>query len=335
LQECRIDLEVVQEYSQGGRGERIVLGNVGLNLGEYVNGDGEDGKASGGTSEEGTITRRYLMRESKINSTLKISIAMKYIDGPRDFIAPTLKSAPVFGGIAGIMNNASSAVPGAQPGMPGNGLKERSSVRGDGDSDSDDSDFAQGPFPQPNFSASSRETGEMQDMYRRTLAAHLSSQPGELRADECIEDIFSGGDGWGKKGRPQPLFTGVTGGYLGSGQKGSPTQAGSGASTPNNTEGGGEGGQQSWKGRDVSGRLRDVSGQQQQQHHHHGHHAHHHNHQRQGSGSVGRGQFPTGGRGGEVSNTERRRREGVAGQLEEMDVREDLVSWRISEKAYS
>jgi len=44
-----------------------------------------------------------------------------------------------------------------------------------------------------------RDIGEMQDMYRRTLAASYSSQIHELPADECIEDIFSGGDGWGKK----------------------------------------------------------------------------------------------------------------------------------------
>lgn len=34
-------------------------------------------------------------------------------------------------------------------------------------------------------------------MYRRTEIAFWAAQPGELRADECIEDIFSGGDGWG------------------------------------------------------------------------------------------------------------------------------------------
>lgn len=33
-------------------------------------------------------------------------------------------------------------------------------------------------------------------MYRRTLAASWAAQPGEPRADECIEDIFAGGDGW-------------------------------------------------------------------------------------------------------------------------------------------
>lgn len=39
----------------------------------------------------------------------------------------------------------------------------------------------------------------MQDLYRRTLAASWSRQPSELPADECIEDIFSGGNGWKTK----------------------------------------------------------------------------------------------------------------------------------------
>ena len=49
----------------------------------------------------------------------------------------------------------------------------------------------------PSLSSKSRETGESQDMYRHTLAASWAAQPGELKADECIEDIFAGGDGWG------------------------------------------------------------------------------------------------------------------------------------------
>lgn len=65
LQESDINFEVLQEYSSGVRGETIILGNVRLNLSEYVEGsdDGEDG-----------VTRRYLMQESKINSTLKVKI---------------------------------------------------------------------------------------------------------------------------------------------------------------------------------------------------------------------------------------------------------------------
>ena len=63
LQESEIHFEVLQEYSPGARAERIALGNIKLNLSEYVDG-GDDG--------EDSITRRYLMQESKINSTLKV-----------------------------------------------------------------------------------------------------------------------------------------------------------------------------------------------------------------------------------------------------------------------
>jgi len=65
LHESWIIFEVLQEYSAGGRGERIVLGTVKLNLSEYVEQsdllDGEEG-----------VCRRYLMQDSKINSTLKV-----------------------------------------------------------------------------------------------------------------------------------------------------------------------------------------------------------------------------------------------------------------------
>lgn len=63
LQETEIHFEVMQEYPSGARGERIILGNIKLNLAEYVEASDD--------SEEG-VCRRYLMQESKINSTLKV-----------------------------------------------------------------------------------------------------------------------------------------------------------------------------------------------------------------------------------------------------------------------
>lgn len=57
----------------------------------------------------------------------------------------------------------------------------------------------------PSMSSKTREIGELQDMYRRTLAASWAAQAGQLPADECIEDIFAGGDGWAKD---QPGGTG-------------------------------------------------------------------------------------------------------------------------------
>lgn len=113
--------------------------------------------------QEGII-RRYLMHDSKINSTLKIGILMIQVDGDRNYVAPPLRTAPVFGGIAGLM--------GAEP---VDGQEEAGQL--------------------PAISKP-RDTSEQQDMYRRALAASWTCQQDELPAHECIEDIFSGGTGW-------------------------------------------------------------------------------------------------------------------------------------------
>ena len=80
--------------------------------------------------------------------------------------SPQLKTAPVFGGIAGIM----------------------SAERGDFDD----------PSHIPALSRKTQEKSRLQDMYRRMLAASYDAQVGELPADKTVEDIFAGGDGWGK-----------------------------------------------------------------------------------------------------------------------------------------
>ncbi|XXH05750.1 Ribonucleases P/MRP protein subunit pop1 [Hypoxylon texense] len=139
-------------------------------------------------AEEG-IVRRYLMQDSKINSTLKIGILMVQIDGERTFVAPPLKTAPMFGGIAGIMTGSEQI----QVEPP----SEDGSVAGGNSSSNKNS----------NSLNKSRDASELQDMYRRSLAASWACQPGELPADECIEDIFSGGDGWSDSTRPPPKTT--------------------------------------------------------------------------------------------------------------------------------
>ncbi|ETS85006.1 hypothetical protein PFICI_03031 [Pestalotiopsis fici W106-1] len=211
LSECPIEFEVVQEFSaSGGRDDRITLGVVRLNLSEYVEesenfprksvssrsgssleyarrdilGPALQGKRRLSTASAGTapiaeeqehetadegIVRRYLMQESKINSTLKLGILMVQIDGDRNYVAPPLKTAPMFGGIAGIMAGET-----VEP--------------------VDESPL--GTAPTTTTQNKSRDASELQDMYRRALAASWNSQPGELAADECIEDIFSGGSGW-------------------------------------------------------------------------------------------------------------------------------------------
>lgn len=78
---------------------------------------------------------------------------------------PPLKSAMVFGGIAGILPSEHE--------------------------DPDNLDR----IPIPSIKIS-RETGDLQEMYRRTLTASWTCREGELPPDELIEEIFAGGSGW-------------------------------------------------------------------------------------------------------------------------------------------
>ncbi|KAI5464179.1 N-terminal C2 in EEIG1 and EHBP1 proteins-domain-containing protein [Mariannaea sp. PMI_226] len=187
LAECPFELEIVQEFAIA---EKMTLGFVRLNLSEYVEesesftkdviSPGRKRSNSVNTSParsrrdsdvvEDGIVRRYLLQDSKVNSTLKIGILMIQVDGERSYVAPALKTAPVFGGIGGIMSEAMAIED--EVGPVTNIYKPR-------------------------------DTAELQDLYRRTLAASWCRQPHELPADECIEDIFSGGNGW--KTKPESI----------------------------------------------------------------------------------------------------------------------------------
>lgn len=173
-----VHFAVLQEYSEGGRGESVLLGNVKINLAEYVD-DGkgpEKREAEGGEGEDDCgIVRRYLMQDSKINSTLKIGIKMRQLEGDTTFTAPPLKKAVVFGGIAGVMSTEVS-----------NGRVDEAGGH------------------MPSVATKTREMSEMQDIYRRTLAATWSCGFEELPPDKLIEDLFAGGDG-GTMKPPPPI----------------------------------------------------------------------------------------------------------------------------------
>ncbi len=75
LQECEINFEIIQEFNSSPPNEKHVLGKIKLNLAEYVDKVDED---------EGVV-RRYLMADCKVNSTVKIGIAMRQVEGERNF----------------------------------------------------------------------------------------------------------------------------------------------------------------------------------------------------------------------------------------------------------
>lgn len=57
----------------------------------------------------------------------------------------------------------------------------------------DPDELAGGPMPSINTKSS--EASDMQDLYRRTLAASWNSRSSDLPADKLIEDLFAGGTG--------------------------------------------------------------------------------------------------------------------------------------------
>jgi hypothetical protein len=64
LQESHIRFEVIHNVLTGDKTEDIALGRLKLNLAEYVWASEQEG--------EDAVCRRYLLQESKINSTLKV-----------------------------------------------------------------------------------------------------------------------------------------------------------------------------------------------------------------------------------------------------------------------
>ncbi|CAE6450858.1 unnamed protein product [Rhizoctonia solani] len=70
---------------------RAALGVVHLNLAEYAG--------------KGPVTRRYLLRESKTNATLKLTIEVKWLSGEHDYVAPQLQKAQIMEGVAGLMSH--------------------------------------------------------------------------------------------------------------------------------------------------------------------------------------------------------------------------------------
>ncbi|KAL1922547.1 uncharacterized protein VTP21DRAFT_10086 [Calcarisporiella thermophila] len=90
LQPCELRLYIKQE-SINGR-EATNVGVVILNLSEYVNGGGE--------------MRRYLLQESKFNSTLKLGISLRQIEGDASYVVPSLKRSQIFTGIHSLVTDS-------------------------------------------------------------------------------------------------------------------------------------------------------------------------------------------------------------------------------------
>ncbi|GAA5868809.1 hypothetical protein JCM1840_005126 [Sporobolomyces johnsonii] len=101
LQPSPVRLAIKQEVlgDDGKKEERT--GVVVLDLSQFVH--------SGRGAEAEPKPRRYLLQDCKTNAVLKITVKMEWIDGERDFIAPTLRSGQVVSSSAAAKSLASSS----------------------------------------------------------------------------------------------------------------------------------------------------------------------------------------------------------------------------------
>jgi len=148
LSERMLILEVWVELNAGR--DRIRIGNVAVNLSEYAS-----------VAKE---TRRYLLQESKMNSTIKVTISVMHVDGSREYYTPPLKKAQMFHGITNLLAE-SKDLPQISRGVEQHNSKHM--------------------LHSPT-----------QEMYRRTFSAQWRVQAGELTPGGVVEDIFKGGSGW-------------------------------------------------------------------------------------------------------------------------------------------
>jgi len=148
LQERMLMMEVWVEMISGR--ERFRIGHVGVNLSEYASVKRE--------------TRRYLLQESKTNSTVKVTISVVHVEGAKDYTTPPLKKAQMVHGITNLLTE-NKDLPQTSRGIEKHNLKT----------------MVHSP---------------QHEMYRRTFTAMWRLQAGELPPADVVEDIFRGGSGW-------------------------------------------------------------------------------------------------------------------------------------------
>ncbi|OBZ76213.1 hypothetical protein A0H81_03003 [Grifola frondosa] len=69
------------------------LGEVYLNLAEYA--------------DAGPVTRRYLLRQSKTNATLRLTIELEHIGGEKNYKPPPLRKGEILASVSGLLSNNS------------------------------------------------------------------------------------------------------------------------------------------------------------------------------------------------------------------------------------
>ncbi|KAH3666682.1 hypothetical protein WICMUC_005499 [Wickerhamomyces mucosus] len=150
-----------------------------------------------------SVSRRYLLKESKINCILNLKINMELIQGERSsFIPPPIK----YKGLSGVFSNDSSH--GYSASISGSGSGSNSVLA----------------YPHSNYSSNVKDTSNtsssekffrasainndpvISKLYQQLFEVSWDIRPGEFNAYESVEDINNGGDGWARNEEGERLI---------------------------------------------------------------------------------------------------------------------------------
>ncbi|ODV75432.1 uncharacterized protein CYBJADRAFT_160854 [Cyberlindnera jadinii NRRL Y-1542] len=140
------------------------LGKVTVNLSEFA-------------GIEGTQPMRYLLKDSKVNAVLNVEVGMTLIKGNlADYVVPPIRSK-------GLLNMFEDSV--YESSSSGSKHGAASAVS---------------PFSESKLHRSAKITSDpvITRLYQKTFEISWDRRPGEFSAEECVDDIIVGGDGWAK-----------------------------------------------------------------------------------------------------------------------------------------
>ncbi|CAI4054761.1 hypothetical protein SKDZ_02G0230 [Saccharomyces kudriavzevii ZP591] len=196
-------------YSQKITG-KLLLGTVDIDITEYVKED------------ETPTTNRFLLKHSKVNSIINVSLQLKLVRGSyEDFnISKSFTNGQLANyrpGINTILDNTSEL---SSPTSTTNQTSHQntfSNANGTGASlgkpnfnGTGNSTYVKSPVSPSNKSSgattkrglsttiSSSMTPLVESLYQKTFKLPWDPRPGEFTPRECVEDILQGGNGWAK-----------------------------------------------------------------------------------------------------------------------------------------
>lgn len=181
---------ITNAYSQRVTG-KVLLGTVSLNIAEYVRED------------EQPVTNRFLLKKSKVNSILNVTVQMRLARGTyNDFnVSKSFTSGQLPGafrsGINDILDDTSDVGSPASSVYQSSIMSPQSTRNGNGKVQSTlgGSLTSSGLV---NNSISASMSPLVDSLYQKTFQLPWDPRPGEFTPRECVEDILQGGNGWAK-----------------------------------------------------------------------------------------------------------------------------------------